>query len=152
MRTGGSPPSHDETGIKPDATDGWAPRLPSYDDHATYASAMRAAQVVLLVLHLVGVAALLGGLLGQVRRPVKQVIGPMRDGAGTAFAAGLLLVGVLEIRDVAFDHTQVSVMFGVGLLVLVLVLAGARQERIPAWLWWLVLVLTVGNIGVAYAV
>ena len=113
---------------------------------------MRAVQVVLLVLHLVGVAALLVGLLVQVRRPVKRVIGPMRDGSGTAFLAGLLLVGVLEIRDVAFDHTQVSVMFGVGLLVLVLVLAGARQERIPAWLWWLVLVLTVGNIGVAYAV
>jgi hypothetical protein len=112
---------------------------------------MRAVQVVLLVLHLLGVVALLAGLLVQVRRPVKRVTGPMRDGSGTAFAAGLLLVGVLEIRDVAFDHTQVSVMFGVGLLVLVVVLAGARQERIPGWLWWVVLALTVGNIGVAYA-
>jgi hypothetical protein len=128
------------------------PRLPSYDDRESYAAAMRAVQVVLLVLHLVGVAALLVGLLVQVRRPVKRVIGPMRDGSGTAFLAGLLLVGVLEIRDAAFDHTQVSVMFGIGLAVLVLVLAGARQEHIPAWLWWLVLVLTVGNIGVAYAV
>jgi hypothetical protein len=113
---------------------------------------MRAAQVVLLVLHLLGVLALLVGLLVQVRRPAKRVTGPMRDGAGTAFAAGLLLVGVLEIRDVAFDHTQVSLMFAVGLLVLVLVLAGAREEHIPGWLWWLVLVLTIGNLGVAYAV
>jgi hypothetical protein len=43
-------------------------------------------------------------------------------------------------------------MFGVGLLIVVLVLAGARRDHIPAWLWWVVLVLTVGNIGVAYAV
>jgi hypothetical protein len=113
---------------------------------------MRAVQVVLLVLHLVGVVALLVGLLVQARRPEKRVTGPMRDGSGTTFAAGLLLVGVLEVRDVGFDHTQVSVMFGVGLLVLVLVLVGARRQHIPAWLWWLVLVLTVGNIGVAYAV
>ena len=127
------------------------PRLPHLTSYAAYAAAMRAVQVVLVVLHLVGVMALLAGLLVQARRPVKRVTGPMRDGSRTTFAAGLLLVGVLEIRDVAFDHTQVSVMFGVGLLVLVLVLAGSRQERIPAWLWWLVLVLTVGNIGVAYA-
>jgi len=113
---------------------------------------MRAVQVVLLVLHLVGVLALLVGLLVQLRWPVKRVTGPMRDGSGMAFAAGLLLVGVLEVRDVAFDHRQVSVMFGVGLLVLVLVLAGARLERLPAWLWWVVLALTVGNLGVAYAV
>jgi len=112
---------------------------------------MRAVQVVLLVLHLLGVVVLLVGLLVQLRRPAKRVTGPMRDGAGTAFAAGLLLVGVLEIRDAAFDHTQVSVMFGVGLLVLVLVLAASRQERMAPGLWWLVLVLTVGNIGVAYA-
>jgi hypothetical protein len=113
---------------------------------------MRAVQVVLLVLHLLGVVALLVGLLVQVRRPVKRVTGPMRDGSATAFAAGLLLVGVLEIRDVVFDHTQVSAMFGVGLLIVVLVLAGARRDHIPAWLWWVVLVLTVGNVAVAYTV
>jgi hypothetical protein len=112
---------------------------------------MRAVELVLLVLHLLGVVALLVGLLVQARRSAKRVTGPMRDGAGTAFAAGLLLVGVLEIRDVVFDHAQVSVMFGVGLLVLVLVLAASREERMATWLWWVVLALTVGNIGVAYA-
>ena len=113
---------------------------------------MKAVQVVLLVLHLLGVAALLVGLLVQVRRPLKRVTGPMRDGIGTAFAAGLLLVGVLEIRDQRFDHAQVSVMFGIGLVLLVLVLSGARRRQIPGWLWWLVLFLTLGNVGVAYGV
>jgi hypothetical protein len=112
---------------------------------------MRAVQVVLLVLHLLGVAALLVGLLVQATRPVKRVTGPMRDGIGTAVATGLLLVVVLEIRDEAFDHTEVSVMFGIGLLLLVLVLAGARRPSIPGWLWWLVLLLTLGDIGVGFA-
>ena len=53
---------------------------------------------LLLVIHLLGFAALLGGLLTQTRLPEKSVNGLMRDGAGTAFVAGLLLVGVIEAR------------------------------------------------------
>ncbi len=51
---------------------------------------MKVAQVVLIVLHLLGVLALLVGLLVQVRHPEKRVTGPMRDGIGTTFLAGLL--------------------------------------------------------------
>ena len=130
---------------------GHGPRLPHHPAYAAYAAAMKVVQGILLVLHLLGVLALLAGLLLQVRHPVKRVTGPMRDGIGTTFVAGLLLVLVLEIRDAAFDHTQVAVMFGVGLAILVLVLAGARHPRIPTWLWGLVLLLTLGDIGVAYA-
>ena len=111
---------------------------------------MKVVQVVLLVLHLLGVLALLIGLLVQLRTPDKRVTGPMRDGIGTTFVAGLLLVGVLEARDQEFDHTTVAVMFAIGLAILVLVMANLRKPSIPAWLYWLILVLTVVNIGVAY--
>ena len=111
---------------------------------------MKVVQVVLLVLHLLGVLALLIGLLVQVRRPEKRVTSPMRDGIGTNFVAGLLLVGVLEARDEAFDHVTVAVMFAIGLLILVLVMANVRKPTIPAWLYWVILALTVANIGVAY--
>ncbi len=111
---------------------------------------MKVVQVVLLVLHLLGVLALLVGLLVQVRQTEKRVTGPMRDGIGTTFLAGLLLVGVLEARDQTFDHARVAAMFAVGLVILVLVMANVRKPAIPGWLWWLILVLTVGNIGVAY--
>jgi hypothetical protein len=110
---------------------------------------MLVVQVVLLVLHLLGVVALLVGLLAQVRRPHKRVNRAMRDGAGTTFVAGLLLVGVLEARNQDFSSTAVTIMFGIGLVVLVLVMANLRKEAIPAWLYWLVLVLTVADIGVA---
>jgi hypothetical protein len=111
---------------------------------------MKVVQVVLLVLHLLGVVALLVGLLVQVRRAEKRVTGPMRDGIGTTFVAGLLLVGVLEARDQDFDHVTVTLMFAIGLVILVLVMANLRRPSIPAWLYWLVLALTVVNIGVAY--
>ena len=41
-------------------------------------------------------------------------------------------------------------MFAIGLVILVLVMANVRKPSIPAWLYWLILVLTVANIGVAY--
>ena len=111
---------------------------------------MKVAQVVLIVLHLLGVLALLVGLLVQVRHPEKRVTGPMRGGIGTTFLAGLLLVGVLEARDQKFDHVTVAVMFAIGLVILVLVMANVRKPSIPAWLYWLILALTVANIGVAF--
>jgi hypothetical protein len=112
---------------------------------------MKVAQVVLLVLHLLGLLALLVGILVQIRKPEKRVLGPMRDGIGTTFVAGLLLVGVLEARDQDVDGTQVGVMFGIGLVILVLVMANLRKDHIPDWLYWLILVLTVADIGVAYS-
>ena len=111
---------------------------------------MKVVQVVLVVLHLLGVLALLMGLLVQIRQPEKRVTGPMRDGIGTTFLAGLLLVGVLEARDQDFDHVTVAVMFAIGLVILVLVMANVRKPSIPAWLYWLILALTVVNIGVAF--
>jgi hypothetical protein len=110
---------------------------------------MRVAQVVLLVLHLLGILALLLGLLVQLRREHRRVTGPMRDGTATAFVTGLLLVLVLEDRNRSFDHGAVSVMFGIGLVILVVVLGYARADRIPAWLYWAILALTVGDVAVA---
>lgn len=110
---------------------------------------METLRLVLLFLHLVGFAALLGGLLVQVRSPEKVVNAPVRDGAGTAFLAGLLLVGVLEAGEPAVDHTKVGVKFAIGLVVLVLVMANGRKPRIPSGLFFGILALVVANLAVA---
>jgi hypothetical protein len=103
---------------------------------------------VLLVVHLLGFAALFGGLLIQARAPEKTVNALMRDGAGTAFVAGLLLVGVLE-ADGSPDHAKIAVKAIIGLVILVLVMANLRKERIATGLWALILLLTVANVCVA---
>jgi hypothetical protein len=110
---------------------------------------MELARLVLLFVHVLGFAALLGGLLAQAREPEKRVNGAMRDGAGTAFLAGLLLVGVLEAGDGDVDRVKIGVKFGVGLVILVLVMANARKPRIPEGLWVGLILLTVANIAVA---
>ena len=110
---------------------------------------METLRLVLLVLHLLGFAALFGGMIVQVRTPEKVVNAAMRDGIGTAFLAGLLLVGVLEAGDDTVDHTKIAVKFAIGLVILILVMANMRKPRIPDGLFHALLLLTVANVCVA---
>lgn len=104
---------------------------------------------VLLVLHILGFAALIGGLLAQAGSGDKRVNGAMRDGAGTAFVAGIALVGVLEADDADVNHAKIAVKGLIGLVLLVLVMANLRKERIPNGLWAGLLLLAVVNVCVA---
>ncbi|GAA1926443.1 hypothetical protein GCM10009737_30330 [Nocardioides lentus] len=110
---------------------------------------METLRLVLLFVHILGFAALIGGLLAQVRAEDKRVLGPMRDGIGTAFVSGLLLVGVLEAGDGDVDHVKIGIKFAVGLVLLVLVMANMRKPSIPAGLYWGLLALSVLNVAVA---
>ncbi|CUR60972.1 Integral membrane protein [metagenome] len=109
---------------------------------------METLRLVLLFVHILGYAALLGGLLVQVREETRSVNPLMRDGIGTAFLAGLLLVGVLESLG-SPDHAKIGVKFAVGLVILVLVMANMRKPSIPQGLYVGLLVLTLANIAVA---
>jgi hypothetical protein len=110
---------------------------------------METLRLVLLLLHILGFAALIGGMLAQLGPAEKRVNGAMRDGAGTAFLAGLLLVGVLEADDVSVDNAKIGVKFAVGLVILVLVMANLRKPRIPDGLFYGLLLLAIANVSVA---
>ncbi len=109
---------------------------------------METLRLVLLFVHILGYAALLGGLLVQLRSETRAVNSLMRDGIGTAFLAGLLLVGVLESLG-SPDHAKIGVKFAIGLVILVLVMVNMRKPRIPQGLYLGLLVLTIANIAVA---
>ena len=110
---------------------------------------MELLRYVLVFLHFLGWAALFGGTVAQLREPAKRIIPAMRDGIGLAFVAGLLVVGVLEAGTDPVNHAKVGVKFAVGLVILVLVMANMRKERISNGLFYGILGLTVLNIGVA---
>ena len=109
---------------------------------------METLRLVLLFVHILGYAALLGGLLTQLRAETKVVTPLVRDGIGTAFVAGLLLVGVLESLG-SPDHAKIGVKFAIGLVILVLVMVNLRKPSIPQGLYLGLLALTVANIAVA---
>jgi len=104
---------------------------------------------ILVFLHFIGWASLLGGMVVQLREPAKAVNAAMRDGIGLAFLAGLLLVGVLEGGDETVNNAKIGVKFVIALVILVLVMANMRKERVPTGLFWGLLALTLGNMAVA---
>lgn len=106
-------------------------------------------RLILLFVHILGFAALIGGLLAQASDPAKRVNAAMRDGAGTAFLAGLGLVGVLEAGDGDVNHAKIAVKLVIGLVILVLVMTNLRKDQIPHGLWVLLLALSVANVAVA---
>jgi hypothetical protein len=110
---------------------------------------METLRLILLVLHILGFSALIGGLLAQAGQAEKRVNGAMRDGVGTAFLAGLALVGVLQADDQDVDNGKIAVKGVIGLVLLVLIMANTRKERIPNGLWVGLILLSVANVCVA---
>lgn len=106
-------------------------------------------RLILLFAHLLGFAALFGGLLAQAKEPVKKVNAAMRDGAGTAAVAGLALVGILEAGDGEVNHAKIGVKLVLGLVLLGLVMANIRKPSIPQGLWAGLLGLTAVTVAVA---
>ncbi|MDN5894686.1 MAG: hypothetical protein L0H93_11745 [Nocardioides sp.] len=110
---------------------------------------MEILRLVLLFIHILGFAALIGGLVVQLGVGDKVVNSAMRDGAGTAFVAGLLLVGVLEAGDGDVNHAKIGVKLVIGLVILALVMANLRKPKISEGLFYALLALSVVNVGVA---
>lgn len=110
---------------------------------------METLRLILLVIHILGFSALIGGLLVQATATERRVNPAMRDGIGTAFLAGLFLVGVLEAGDDPVNHAKVGVKLVIGLIVLVLVMANLKKQHIPRGLWAGMLALSVLNVVLA---
>lgn len=104
---------------------------------------------VLLVIHLIGLAGVLGGALVQLSEPSRRVTPMILHGAGTQLVSGLLLVGVLEADDVEVDHAKIGVKLVVALLILVLAVVNRTKEMLANGLFFGILGLTLTNVGIA---
>ncbi len=107
---------------------------------------------LLLFIHFVGLASLLGGLLVQVKGPTRRVLPAVLHGALTQLVSGVLLVGVLESLDDPahpVHNAKLGVKLAIVLVITVLAWINRRKASIPAGLFFALLVLTVVNVGVA---
>jgi hypothetical protein len=106
---------------------------------------------IFLAVHLLGFGALFGGLLSQAKDGVKKVNGAMRDGAGTAVVAGLILFGLVSAHEHpdANWHWKMTVKLIVGIVILALVMMNLRKPSISQPLWMTLIGLTVVNVCVA---
>jgi hypothetical protein len=108
-------------------------------------------EAVLLVIHLLGLAAVAVGLLRQLSRPAKVVDAIIAHGATTQLVTGLLLVGVLESGDDPVNHAKIGIKLLVALVVVGLAHANRRKPSIPTGLFFGLVALELLNVVLALA-
>ncbi|MFC0360112.1 hypothetical protein CYJ76_09770 [Kytococcus schroeteri] len=82
---------------------------------------------LLASLHLLGMAALVGGWLVSLRADVMNTV--MVWGARLQLLTGVLLVGLAEADGRELDHVKIGVKLVIALLVLALAEVAASKER-----------------------
>ena len=108
---------------------------------------------LLLVLHFIGLASLLGGFIVQMSSPSKGVNPAMLHGALTQLVTGVLLVGIVESDQLPdegpLNMTKISVKLGVVLVITVLAFMGRKRQPPQVALWGLIGALTLVNVVLA---
>lgn len=105
---------------------------------------------LLVVAHLLGMAAIVGGYLVSLRAPALP--STVVWGARAQVVTGLLLVGLLEsgaIPDADPDRVKVGVKLLVALVVAGLAESQRRKDPVPSWAFHAVGLLAVVNVLVA---
>lgn len=112
-------------------------------------------RTVLLILHFVGLASLLGGFLVQTKdiaRGKGAVVTAMLHGAMTQLVTGILLVGVIQMGDLGeVNNAKVGVKLLVVIVIAALVFMYRKKSVAPSWALWAIGGLTLANIVIAVA-
>ena len=112
-------------------------------------------RIILLIIHFVGLASLLGGFLVQVKAigaGKGTVVPAMVHGALTQLVTGLLLVATIQMGDL-FDlnNVKIAVKLTVTVVITVLVFVYRKKTPAPSWVLWAIGGLTLANVVIAVA-
>ena len=108
---------------------------------------MAVAQGIVVLLHLIGFAALLGGALVQLRDRAPEINASMLGGAWIALLTGAGLFAFAVTGPEPVQYPQVIVKAMVALFVVLLVAKNRRFADIPRGLLLLIVGLTVASAG-----
>jgi len=115
---------------------------------------MTITQNVLLILHFVGLASLLGGFLVQLRTTPRVINNAMFHGALLQLITGILLVGVISMQKneagaEVINNSIVGIKLVVLLIITALIVINRKKEQISDAIWLAIGLLTLLNIVIA---
>ena len=113
---------------------------------------METLEKVLVVLHFIGLASLLGGFLVQVSSSTKVVNNAMFHGVLLQLATGVLLVGVLESmkeEGETLNMAKITTKLVILLVITALVVLNRKKESVSTAVWAAIGGLTLVNIAIA---
>ncbi|CAA9326469.1 MAG: hypothetical protein AVDCRST_MAG61-2628 [uncultured Friedmanniella sp.] len=106
---------------------------------------MKWAEQIVVLVHLVGFAALLGGILVQSRSAEPEVNGTMLWGGWVELASGVVLVVLALVASTPVAWGPVGVKLAVTLFLVLLLASNRRYLSVPRGLWALLGGLTLLN-------
>ena len=107
---------------------------------------------VILAIHIIGVASLLGGVIVQIpamRAGTATVIPAIRHGAWTMLATGLLLVGLVYAVGETVNNAKIGLKLTILIVIIVLALVYRKREKLAGWVLPTLGALTTINILLA---
>ncbi|MEU1040206.1 hypothetical protein ACFYP4_23670 [Streptomyces sp. NPDC005551] len=103
-------------------------------------------------LHIIGIAALLGGFLTQLKamgRGTARFVPAMLHGALTMLVTGVVLVGLNQAEDNPLDNIKLGVKLALLIVILGLVYVKRDEEKVEKGAFAAVGLLTTANIFIA---
>jgi hypothetical protein len=110
---------------------------------------MQLASQILLLLHLIGFAALMGGILIQLRSKEPEVNASMLHGSLTLLITGLALATLQEIGPAPVNLIELAIKLLITAIIVLLVVKNRKFATIPRGLWALIGGLTIVNAAIA---
>lgn len=109
---------------------------------------------ILVVLHFIGIASLLGGALSQMpamKSGTAKIVPAIMHGAWTMLATGLLLVGMTYAMGEGeeINNAKIGVKLAVLIAIVVIALVNKKKDAAPKWVIPTISVLTIVNIVIA---
>ena len=107
---------------------------------------------VILALHIIGVVALLGGVVYQIkplREGTARILPAMMHGAWTMLVTGVALVGLQYPLGNDVNNAKISVKLLVLVAIIVIALVNRKKETLAAWVLPTIGALTVVNVVLA---
>ena len=105
---------------------------------------------ILVALHLLGMAAIVGSFFVQMRRKSDFVLTPTLVGAITQVVTGLAIVGLAEASDGdPLNYAKIGVKLSITLVVTVLAFIGRKKQPPQIALWGTIGALALINVVIA---
>lgn len=109
---------------------------------------------IIVALHIIGVASLLGGMLVQmksIKTGTTKILPAIMHGAWTMLATGIILVGLNEMTGdpTAAFHMKIGIKSLVLIAIVVIALINKKKDKLAGWVLPSLMVLTLLNIFLA---
>jgi hypothetical protein len=110
---------------------------------------METAQLVLVFIHLLGMAAIVGGYFAGLSSSPKRLSAGITHGTLLQFVTGVLLVGIAEMGADPVNHTKFGIKIAVVAVILLLAWPRRKDVSIAANTYHAIGVLALLNVAVS---